>query len=128
MHIIIRNSSGTPIYEQIVAQIKDAILTGGLAPGEALPSMRLLAKELKISVITTKRAYEELERDGYIKTLPGRGSIVRIENRDHLLELHRQEMQGWLERAVSAARAAGVSRQELLEQIGRLYDRAEEEE
>lgn len=81
-----------------------------------------------MSIITTRRAYEELERDGYIKTLPGRGSIVSIENRDHLLELHRQEMQGWLERAVSAARAAGVSRQELLEQIGRLYDRAEEEE
>ena len=127
MEIIIYNTSETPIYEQIAGQIKGLILSGELKSGEALPSLRLLAKNLRVSVITTKRAYEELERDGYIKTLPGRGSIVSIENREHLLELHRQEMRGWLERAVSAAKAAGVSREEIIEQISRLYDQAGEE-
>lgn len=128
MTILIDPTSTTPLYEQIVQQIQRQILSGTLPQGELLPGVRTLAADLSVSIITTRRAYEELERDGYIKTLPGRGSIVSIENRDHLLELHRQEMQGWLERAASAARAAGVSRQELLEQIGRLYDRAEEEE
>ena len=128
MTILIDPTSTTPLYEQIVQQIQRQILSGTLPQGELLPGVRTLAADLSVSIITTRRAYEELERDGYIKILPGRGSIVSIENRDHLLELHRQEMQGWLERAASAARAAGVSRQELLEQIGRLYDRAEEEE
>ena len=128
MTILIDPTSTTPLYEQIVQQIQRQILSGTLPQGELLPGVRTLAADLSVSIITTRRAYEELERDGYIKTLPGRGGVVSIENRDHLLELHRQEMQGWLERAVSAARAAGVSRQELLEQIGRLYDRAEEEE
>ena len=128
MTILIDPTSTTPLYEQIVQQIQRQILSGTLPQGELLPGVRTLAADLSVSIITTRRAYEELERGGYIKTLPGRGSIVSIENRDHLLELHRQEMQGWLERAVSAARAAGVSRQELLEQIGRLYDWAEEEE
>lgn len=128
MTILIDPTSTTPLYEQIVQQIQRQILSGTLPQGELLPGVRTLAADLSVSIITTRRAYEELERDGYIKTLPGRGSIVSIENRDHLLELHRQEMQGWLERAASAARAAGVSRQELLEQIGRLHDRAEEEE
>ena len=128
MTILIDPTSTTPLYEQIVQQIQRQILSGTLPQGELLPGVRTLAADLSVSIITTRRAYEELERDGYIKTLPGRGSIVSIENRDHLLELHRQERQGWLERAASAARAAGVSRQELLEQIGRLYDRAEEEE
>ena len=128
MTILIDPTSTTPLYEQIVQQIQRQILSGTLPQGELLPGVRTLAADLSVSIITTRRAYEELERDGYIKTLPGRGSIVSIENRDHLLDLHRLAMQGWLERAVSAARAAGVSRQELLEQIGRLYDRAEEEE
>ena len=128
MTILIDPTSTTPLYEQIVQQIQRQILSGTLPQGELLPGVRTLAADLSVSIITTRRAYEELERDGYIKTLPGRGSIVSIENRDHLLELHRQEMQGCLERAVSAARAAGVSRQELLAQSGRLYDRAEEEE
>ena len=71
MDIIIQNTSGKPIYEQITAQIKNQILSGALQAGDALPSMRLLAKELRISVITTKRAYEELERDGFLVTVTG---------------------------------------------------------
>ena len=76
MDIIISNSGDTPIYDQITRQIKSLILRGSLAEGEALPSMRLLAKELRISVITTKRAYEELERDGFITTVPGKGCFI----------------------------------------------------
>ncbi|MEF9975118.1 MAG: GntR family transcriptional regulator, partial [Clostridia bacterium] len=80
MDIIIRNSGETPIYDQIVRQIKGSILQGDLAIGEALPSMRLLAKDLRISVITTKGAYEELERDGFISTVPGKGCFVAPQN------------------------------------------------
>lgn len=76
MNILIRNTSSTPIYEQIVSQIKAMIISGALQEGDALPSMRLLAKELRISVITTKRAYEELERDGFIFSVTGKGSFV----------------------------------------------------
>ena len=127
MTILIDPTSATPLYEQIVQQIQRQILSGTLPQGELLPGVRTLAADLSVSIITTRRAYEELERDGYIKTLPGRGSIVSIENREHLLELHRQEMRGGLERAVSAAKAAGVSREEIIEQISRLYDQAGEE-
>ena len=127
MTILIDPTSATPLYEQIVQQIQRQILSGTLPQGELLPGVRTLAADLSVSIITTRRAYEELERDGYIKTLPGRGSIVSIENREHLLELHRQEMRGWLERAVLAAKAAGVSREEIIEQISRLYDQAGEE-
>ncbi len=80
MDIIISNSSGKPIYEQITGQMKNMIISGELKPGQSLPSMRLLAKELRISVITTKRAYEDLERDGFITTLVGKGSYVSETN------------------------------------------------
>ncbi|MBR4286011.1 MAG: GntR family transcriptional regulator, partial [Methanocorpusculum sp.] len=86
MNIIISNSSGKPIYEQITAQIKRMILSGELEDGAALPSMRLLAKELRISVITTKRAYTDLERDGFIETVVGKGSFVSQKNPDILRE------------------------------------------
>ena len=86
MDIIISNASGKPIYEQIITQIKNQILSGALAEGDALPSIRLLAKELRISVITTKRAYEDLERDGFIETFPGKGSFVARKNLDFLRE------------------------------------------
>ena len=76
MDIIISNSGGVPIYEQITRQMKGLILRGDLREGEALPSMRLLAKDLRISVITTKRAYEELEREGFLTTVPGKGCFV----------------------------------------------------
>lgn len=127
MTILMDPTSGTPLYEQIVQQIKRQILRGELPQGELLPGVRTLAASLSVSIITTRRAYEELEREGYIRTLPGRGSIVSIENREHLLEVHRQEMQGWLERAVSAARAVGISKEELLERLETLYDEAGEE-
>jgi len=86
MNIIIANSSQNPIYEQIVIQIKTAIMKDELSQGDALPSIRGLAKELRISVITTKRAYEELERDGFIETVPGKGSYVSGQNKDLIRE------------------------------------------
>ena len=80
MNIVISNSSDKPIYEQIAQQIKKMIISGELSPGDALPSMRFLAKELRISVITTKRAYSDLERDGFIETVTGKGSFVANQN------------------------------------------------
>ncbi len=113
LNIVISNSSGKPIYEQITNQVKAAILSGELSPGDALPSMRLLAKELRISVITTKRAYEELEREGFVETVVGKGSFVARQNRELLREARLREVEARLEQAVEAARAGGVSLAEL---------------
>ena len=105
MNIIISNSSGKPIYEQITAQIKGQIMNGSLKPGEALPSMRLLAKELRISVITTKRAYEELEREGFITTVVGKGSFIREADQEFVREERLRAVEGHLQAAVDAALA-----------------------
>ena len=110
-----------PIYEQIVVQIKQAIVAGELTEGEALPSMRLLAKELRISLITTKRAYEELEREGFIVTMTGRGSFVAAKNLDILREEQRRRLEAHLADTVDAARAAGVDADELCALIRILY-------
>ena len=88
VNINISNTSGQPIYDQISKQIRAQIMSGELAEGELLPSMRLLAKELRISVITTKRAYEELERDGFIATVAGKGSFVAPKNLEFVREEH----------------------------------------
>ena len=122
MNIVISNSSGKPIYEQITNQVKAAILSGELSPGDALPSMRLLAKELRISVITTKRAYEELEREGFVETVVGKGSFVARQNRELLREARLREVEARLEQAVEAARAGGVSLAELQEMLTLLYE------
>ena len=94
MQIYLSNSGQEPIYAQITRQIKQQILSGALRPGDALPSIRLLAKELRISVITTKRAYEDLERDGFILTQPGRGSFVADQNPALLREEHLKKSRG----------------------------------
>ncbi|MBS4785990.1 MAG: GntR family transcriptional regulator [Clostridiales bacterium] len=121
MTILINPSSPTPLYEQIVDQIKRQIINGSLPQGTPLPSIRALAAQVSVSIITTKRAYEELERDGYIQTLPGRGSIVSAQNRQRLMELHLREMEGLLEKAVSAAKAAGIGREELIQTLSIIY-------
>ena len=121
MEIILSNSSGKPIYEQITDQIKEQILTGGLAAGDALPSMRLLAKELRISVITTKRAYEELEREGFLDNVPGKGCFVAPQNRELLREAQRRKVEDRLSQAVEEARKGGVSLEELREMLNILY-------
>ena len=121
MDIIIQNSSDKPIYQQIVDQVKDKVLTGVLQPGEALPSMRLLARELKISVITTKRAYEELEREGFLTTQPGRGSFVAEKNLEFAREEWMRALEESLAKAVELARGCGVSERELVQLVTLLY-------
>ena len=113
MDIIISNTSGKPIYEQINAQIKSQVLSGSLRPGDALPSMRVLAKELRISVITTKRAYEELERDGFIETVTGKGSFVAQQNTELLREDALLRMEQALGQAVDIARHSGITDDEV---------------
>ena len=122
MDIIISNSSGRPIYEQITAQIKGMIMNGTLKPGDPLPSMRLLAKELRISVITTKRAYEELERDGFITTVVGKGSFVREADQEFVREERLKAVEGHLQAAVDAARLCGMEEQEVLEILRLLFE------
>lgn len=121
MDIIISNSSGVPIYEQIVTQVKRLIASGTLHEGEALPSMRLLAKELRISVITTKRAYEELERDGFIETVVGKGSFVAAQNLELLREERLRDVEQHLQKAVDNARMAHLTLQELQEILTLLF-------
>ena len=117
MDIIISNSGGKPIYEQIISQVKGLILSGKLREGEALPSMRLLARELRISVITTKRAYEELERERFVQSVPGKGSFVAARDAEILREETLRKIEGALSEAVELARAGGVSGEELKETI-----------
>ncbi|SDX66248.1 GntR family transcriptional regulator [Ruminococcaceae bacterium YAD3003] len=122
MDIIISNTSGVPIYEQIEEQIKSQIMTGSLVAGEALPSMRVLAKELKISIITTKRAYEDLERDGFIESVTGKGSFVKAVNSDIVKENMMFEIQELLDKACDKAVIGKITRDELKEMIDLLYD------
>jgi GntR family transcriptional regulator len=117
MDIIISNSSDKPIYEQIASQIKTAIINGTLQSGETLPSMRVLAKELRISVITTKRAYEELERDGFIETVTGRGSFVAEKNLELVREANLRAIEEKLTEAADIAARADVDTEVLFEMI-----------
>ena len=122
MDIIISNSSGKPIYEQVTFQIKQKIMQGELKEGDALPSMRLLAKDLHISVITTKRAYEDLERDGFITTVVGKGSFVASTDSEFLREEQLRTAEAHLTQAVRAARLGGIDIEELVEVLRMLYE------
>jgi GntR family transcriptional regulator len=110
-----------PIYEQIVKQLKALILRGDLREGEALPSMRLLARELRISVITTKRAYEELEREGFISTVPGKGSFVAPQDPELAREDTLRRAEAHLAQAVEIGRLGGISLPELQQTLTILY-------
>ena len=122
MELYISNTGQEPIYAQITRQIKDKILSGELKEGDALPSIRLLAKELRISVITTKRAYEDLEAAGVIVTMPGKGSFVAPQNP----ALHREEslkqVESHLQEAVDAARRGGITLAEVSETLQLLWE------
>ncbi len=122
MKIIISNSDSRPIYEQITTQIKNLIISGDLKSGDALPSMRFLAKELRISVITTKRAYEDLEREGFIETVAGKGSFVAGMNTEFIREEHLRIAEGHLQQAIDAAKTAGISKGELIGTLEMLYE------
>lgn len=121
MDIIISNSTGEPIYEQISSQIKAMIMNGVLKDGDALPSMRTLALELRISVITTKRAYEELERDGYIESYTGKGSFVKAQNTELLREENLRQIEKLLGEACTKARQSGVPLDELTDILSIIY-------
>ena len=125
MNIIISNNSDNPIYEQIKEQIKNQILNGKLKEGDMLLSMRLLAKELRISIITTKRAYEELERDGYIESFTGKGSFVKSVNKEMLRENIVYEIEELFEQVLLKSRVAGMNYEDLTEILKILYDEGE---
>ncbi len=122
MDILISNSSDKPIYEQITSQIKNKIIRGELPQGTALPSMRLLAKDLRISVITTKRAYSDLERDGFIETVPGKGSFVAGRNLDLVREQQLRQAEEFLQQAVDTAKSSGITCEELVDVLNMLYN------
>lgn len=122
MKIIISNSSTDPIYEQIYLQIKSMIIKGQLEPGDALPSIRGLARDLQISVITTKRAYEELEKEGFIETMQGKGSFVAMQNKELMKEKKLKIVEDKLAEIVKESKMLGVSLEKIKEILNILYE------
>ena len=125
MLILIDNKSGAPIYDQIFTQIKGHILSGELKAEEPLPSIRALAKDLRISVITTKRAYEELERSGFIYTIPGKGSFVSAKNTELMREEHLKRIEEHMTAIRSLAQLMGLGREEVAEMWKLMWEESE---
>lgn len=117
MHILIDNKNGTPIYDQIYTQIKNQIISGALQENEMLPSIRGLAKDLRISFITTKRAYEELEKDGFIYTVQAKGCYVAPKNVELLREENLKKIEQLLEQVAQLAATCNLSKEELLDMV-----------
>lgn len=122
LNIIISNSADVPIYQQIVNQMRSSILRGELTDGELLPSIRSLAKDLRISVITTKRAYDDLEHEGYIVSVSGKGSFVAERNAELLHESRLGVVEAKLEEAVKSANSLGVGRNEVFRMLELLFE------
>ena len=122
MEILISNSSDKPIYEQICMQIKSQIMDGTLTAGEALPSMRALAKDLHISVITVQRAYEDLTRDGFIETVSGKGSFVASQNKEFIQEEQLRIAEGLLQKAAEIGRAHGIAYEKMSDILKLFYE------
>lgn len=121
MNILITNTSDKPIYEQIFTQIRDQILSGALQPGQALPSIRSLAKDLRVSVITTKRAYEELEKAGYLYTVPAKGSYVAEKNTQLVREAYLTQIEEHMNQIFPLAANCGLGEAELVDMLRLLY-------
>jgi GntR family transcriptional regulator len=121
LKLMISNASQDPIYEQIVKQLKAQIIGGELGEGDALPSIRKLAQDLGISVITSKRAYEELEREGFIDTVGGKGTFVAAQNREFLREKRMRMVEEKLEAAINEARMTGIGRDDLVNLLRLLW-------
>ena len=115
MKILISNANNQPIYEQIYTQIRNQILSGELAPGQGLPSIRALAKDLRVSVITTKRAYEELEKGGYVYTVPAKGSYVAQQSTQLVREAYLTQIEEHIQEILSLAAACGLGEEEVLD-------------
>ena len=122
MNIIISNVGNQPIYDQIYQQIKTAILSGELSSGQALPSIRALAKDLRVSVITTKRAYEELEKSGYLNTIPGKGSYVAQQNTQLVRESYLTQIEEHMSAILDLAPACGLTLEDLTDMLKLLSD------
>ena len=122
MDIIISNSSNVPLYEQVKEQIKNKIVSNELKAGELLPSIRSLAKDLRISVITTKSAYDELEREGYVETIQGKGTYVANKNTELIKEEQLQKVENLIETAVSIAKISNIYKKEVTEMLDILYE------
>ena len=123
MDIIISNANNSPIYKQIYRQIKNSILSGSLQEGDMLPSIRALAKDLRISVITTKRAYDELEKDGYIHTVAGKGCFVAEKNTELIREENLRQIEEHLRAAIALAPSCDLSRGDVGELLELLWDK-----
>ena len=122
MDIIISNSSNVPLYEQVKEQIKNKIVSNELKAGELLPSIRSLAKDLRISVITTKNAYDELEREGYVETIQGKGTYVANKNTELIKEEQLKKIENLIETAVFIAKISNISKKEVEEMLNILYE------
>ena len=122
----ILQNSGVPIYQQIADQLKEEIMSGKLKQGEYLPSIRGLAKDLKISVITTMKAYEQLAEEGLVTAVQGKGFYVNAQDSDMLMEQHLRKVEAALLEAIAAAKIAGITEQELVETLKTLIDMSEE--
>ena len=121
MEIIISNASSKPIYEQIALQIKEHIMKGELKANDPLPSMRKLAKDLHVSIITTQRAYEELSKDGFIDIVPAKGAFVSIQNKDFIIEENRRRIEKLLSDACELAKQNGITVEELLQTLQLIF-------
>lgn len=122
MDLIISNASGKPIYEQIYTQIKNNIISGELSPGDALPSIRALAKDLRISVITTTRAYDELERDGFIDRVPGKGCYVAEKNLELMREAHLKQIEDHMSEIVELAAGCSLTEEEAVKMLRFMWE------
>ena len=122
MTVLIDNKSGLPIYDQIYSQIKAQIIRGALAEDEALPSIRNLAKDLRISVITTKRAYDELEKEGFIYTIPAKGCFVAPKNLELLREEHLRQIEAYIGEIARLAAGCGLGREDIVEMLNLLME------
>ena len=122
MEILLSNSSDKPIYEQITSQIKAMIMNGTLKSGDSLPSMRKLAKELHVSVITAQRAYEDLQRDGFIDTVAGKGTFVAAQNKDFIREENLRSIEKLLQKAVRLGKENDISLQQIIDLLQIFYE------
>ena len=122
MNLIISNASGKPIYEQIYTQVKNCIISGELSPGDALPSIRALAKDLRISVITTTRAYDELEQEGFIDRVPGKGCYVAETNLELVREAHLKQIEDHMSEIVTLAAGCSLSEEDTVRMLRLIWE------